>query len=103
MRRAAITYSLQPQRPSRKGWLDCMDHEASRFAIYSHTARGKYRVTRFVQAFPTKAVALGLQQELTRLAKPLPRPTLGRRCVAAGRKIIARSLSYDQYHQQQGD
>jgi len=96
---ASVEYSLQPQRRSPKGWQDCMEHQAERWVIFEHRRSGKYRVTRKYGAYNSKAVALDLQRELNRLAKPRPKaPSLGQRFIRTGRSIIARSLSYDQYH-----
>lgn len=96
---ATVTYSVQPQRPSPRGWQDCLDHEATRFAVRRHERRGKYRITRFVCAYSTKAAAIDYQRQLQRLAKPKPRlPAVGQRFLRTGRNIIARSLSYDQFH-----
>lgn len=99
----STTYHIQPQRSTGKGWVDCLQHQAHRFAIVERKvfkpAPGKRAaVERIVAKFERMAEAETHLDTRRRVAKPLPRPTLGQRFAKTGRKIIAASLSYEQFH-----
>jgi hypothetical protein len=96
------TYTLIPQQSTGRGWQQCPDHMAERWAVVeviSFTAKGKpYKRFRTLLTSRTKSHAECERQAFVRAAKPLSKPGLGQRFRATGRRIIARSLSYDQYH-----
>lgn len=96
------TYHVQPQRATGRGWQDCLDHQAERWAVIETTywQRGQQSAqrARIVERHELKRLADVRRDELARAAKPLPKPALGQRFRSTGRTIIARSLSYEQYH-----
>jgi hypothetical protein len=100
------TYTLIPQRASTRGWQPCPDHQAERWAVFEVTAfshRGHpARKQRMLMHSRTKAHAEAERAAMECAAKPLNKPGLGQRFRSQGRKIIAQSLSYDQYHRRNG-
>lgn len=111
-RNHAINYTVEPQRRERfgdAGWKLCLPHQAQRFAIVQLTIwreHGKqYRRQRVVASFSgagAEATASSTLQTLIAHNKPKPKNTRpGARFIDTGRKIIARSLTGEEYQRLQ--
>ena len=95
------TFSVCPQRATGRGWQDCSPHQAERWAVVAVSVfrdKGRKAARRkVVSTHATRNEADNAQGQHTRIARPMPKPGLGQRFKATGRRIIAQSLSYEQF------